>query len=638
MINSLFFIFMLVLLLIPLSSAQGQTARDTVIHSAIDGDNNPVPNGGSTTSTSITFIYSEVIDNQPQADKFKCRLDGSGSDPFVDCTNFIDFPANFNSTVTYPPPTLQLGMHKFEVIACMTPGPNEICDKSPATWTWFIVDFNTFITSAIDSSDVNVTQDGMTNYDDITFNFTGKNSQNVVVTVDGFECSLDGGNFTDCTAGATQSYSNLTAGNHTFMVSAFFFNNTGMPKLDITPAEWRWTITTDTVIDTAIDSSDVNVTQDGMTNYDDITFTYHATLFRSDNPDTPVNATADGFVCSLDFADFTDCTPGATPSYSNLTAGNHTFMVSSFVFNHTGMQILDPTPAVFKWNIKQFDTVILSAIDGDSNSVLDGGSTPSKNITFTFSAIEVNTLQLMANTLQINTEDNEEIATPFNSSKIENDNSKEIPNSLSSLFKLVVPLFTYFNFSPLYTAQSLVSPVIAQEIFNVQPGLECMLDEGPFEDCSTGIKNYPDLSAGQHVFKVRWNISETEFDPSPANFTWTVEPDTIIDSAIDGNDNNVTNGGSTTSRFINFTFHAEVSEGPITVDGFKCSIDGGTFTECNSGTQLYSALEAGNHTFAVKWVNDGYEGQTTANFTWAILPNTVIDAAIDGNENQKRNG
>src|SRR5574339_281717 len=214
MINSLFFIFMLVLLLIPLSSAHGQTARDTVIHSAIDGDNNPVPNGGSTTSTSITFIYSEVIDNQPQADKFKCRLDGSGSDPFVDCTNFIDFPANFNSTVTYPPPTLQLGMHKFEVIACMTPGPNEICDKSPATWTWFIVDFNTFITSAIDSSDV-------------------------------------------------------------------------------------------------------NVTQDGMTNYDDITFTYHATVLNDDNPDTPVNATADGFVCSLDFADFTDCSPGATQSYSN---------------------------------------------------------------------------------------------------------------------------------------------------------------------------------------------------------------------------------------------------------------------------------------------------------------------------------
>src|SRR5574339_470232 len=337
------------------------------------------------------------------------------------------------------------------------------------------------------------------------------------------------------------------------MVSSFVFNHTGMPKFDLTPAEWRWTITTDTVIDTARDGDGDDVLNNtGSTSSNDITFTYHATVLNDDNPDTPVNATADGFVCSLDFANFTDCTAGATQSYSNLAAGNHTFMVSSFVFNHTGMAIFDPTPAVFKWNIKQFDTVILSAIDGDSNSVLDGGSTPSKNITFTFSAIEVNTLQLMANTLQINTEDNEEIATPFNSSKIENDNSKEIPNSLSSLFKLVVPLFTYFNFSPLYTAQLLVSPVSAQEIFNVQPGLQCMLDDGPFEDCSTGIKNYPDLSAGQHVFKVRWNISETEFDPSPANFTWTVEPNTTVEHAVDRNAPNVTKGGSTTSSFINF--------------------------------------------------------------------------------------
>ena len=30
-------------------------------------------------------------------------------------------------------------MHTFEVIACIAPGPNEICDEEPATWTWTIV-------------------------------------------------------------------------------------------------------------------------------------------------------------------------------------------------------------------------------------------------------------------------------------------------------------------------------------------------------------------------------------------------------------------------------------------------------------------------------------------------------------------
>ena len=55
MIKSLFLVFMLVLLLIPFSSVHGQESRDTIIHSAIDGDDNPVPDGGTTTSTLYNF-------------------------------------------------------------------------------------------------------------------------------------------------------------------------------------------------------------------------------------------------------------------------------------------------------------------------------------------------------------------------------------------------------------------------------------------------------------------------------------------------------------------------------------------------------------------------------------------------------
>ena len=46
-------------------------------------------------------------------------------------------------------------------------------------------------------------------------------------------------------------------------------------------------------------------------------------------------------------------------------------------------------------------------------------------------------------------------------------------------------------------------------------------------------------------------------DPTPASFTWTVDttpPDTIIDSAIDGDDNTVDDGGTTSSDSITFTF------------------------------------------------------------------------------------
>src|SRR5574339_537748 len=109
MINALFLIFITFLLSIAviivlsstdIASVYGQTSRDTNITSVIDGFNNPVLNESSTTSNFIDFYYSEVINNQPQVDKFKCRLDND-SLGFVDCTNFIDSPTNFTSHKNY---------------------------------------------------------------------------------------------------------------------------------------------------------------------------------------------------------------------------------------------------------------------------------------------------------------------------------------------------------------------------------------------------------------------------------------------------------------------------------------------------------------------------------------------------------
>ena len=64
-------------------------------------------------------------------------------------------------------------------------------------------------------------------------------------------------------------------------------------------------------------------------------------------------------------------------------------------------------------------------------------------------------------------------------------------------------------------------------------------------------------------------------DPTPASLTWTVDttaPDTIIDSAIDGNNNPVGNGNTTSSNSITFTFSGIPSDD---VDHFVCTITGG---------------------------------------------------------------
>ena len=73
-------------------------------------------------------------------------------------------------------------------------------------------------------------------------------------------------------------------------------------------------------------------------------------------------------------------------------------------------------------------------------------------------------------------------------------------------------------------------------------------------------------------------------DPTPALWTWTVDttaPDTTIDSAIDGNNNPVGNGNTTSSNSITFTFSGNPSED---VDHFVCTITlgDGTIDPCTT--------------------------------------------------------
>lgn len=61
----------------------------------------------------------------------------------------------------------------------------------------------------------------------------------------------------------------------------------------------------------------------------------------------------------------------------------------------------------------------------------------------------------------------------------------------------------------------------------------------------------------QHIFKVRAVDIQGNVDPMPATFSWfVVQPpsNTTITSVIDGNGNHVSNGGSTPSSFITFTY------------------------------------------------------------------------------------
>ena len=95
------------------------TPPDTAIISATDGAGAAVPNGASTLSTSMTFIFSgtDIVG----VASLECSLDGT---PFTPCTS----PQNFAG--------LSLGSHTFQVQAVDT---SLNTDSTPASYSWTVL-------------------------------------------------------------------------------------------------------------------------------------------------------------------------------------------------------------------------------------------------------------------------------------------------------------------------------------------------------------------------------------------------------------------------------------------------------------------------------------------------------------------
>ena len=90
-------------------------------------------------------------------------------------------------------------------------------------------------------------------------------------------------------------------------------------------------------------------------------------------------------------------------------------------------------------------------------------------------------------------------------------------------------------------------------------------------------------------------------DPTPATFTWTIIPDTVIDSAIDGDGNELIDDvtPTSTSGSIDFDFSAVLDGLPTDVEGFTCELDGTGPVACPTGTISFDDLIPGTHTFEV---------------------------------------
>ncbi|HEX6377789.1 MAG TPA: hypothetical protein VFZ60_01755, partial [Nitrososphaeraceae archaeon] len=611
-------------------------APTTTIDSVVDGSENQITTGGNSSSNIavVAFSGTDTGGNEDQGvgiSHFECSIDGG---KFTNCSTPLELSE------------LADGAHTIEIRSNDNVGNK---DPSPASFIWTIdtVEPNTSITSAIDGNRNTVTPGGNTSSTTMSFAFSGSDRGS---GVDHFECSIDGAPFAMCASPVI--YSNLADGSHSFGVRT----EDNVVNLDSSPAFFNWTIDTSppvTSIDSVVDSNRNSLTNGSNTRSNSITFTFSGT--------DAGNAGVKRFECSIDNSDFVTCSsPFGFPNL--LSDGSHTFKVRAE--DNSGNK--DTSEDIFTWTV---DTTpppanINSAFDGNNNTVSNGSNTTSTSITFTLSGTDIGVgldhfecsidgasftlcnspvqfqdLSDGSHTLEVRSEDKVGNEGPTPTAFIWTINTKPpntIINSVTDGNNNIVANNSNTKSNTMTIAFS------ATEVVTNVDHFECSIDEEEFATCTSPF-TFPDsLSDGSHTFKVRAEDNSGHEDATPELYRWnvdTVAPTVSIASATDGNKNTISLDGGTPSTSMTFTFSG--SDTGVGLDGFECSMDGGTFAACTSPAQFDNLL-SGVHTLDVRAVDIvGNQGSSPASFRWnvdATPADATINTATDGNNNTVTNG
>lgn len=271
----------------------------------VSGPTDPNP------SASAAFNFT---DSATGGFHFLCKIDGGTANEVI------------NSTCSSGTAFLQgYGPHTFQVAA--SDGHGNVSHYLPSTpVSWTNVPPDPTITTSSEPANPEA-WDGTD-----TFKFTDSESALH------FQCTLDGGTPTACNTKSI-SYNALSSGEHTFSVRAY---DTTDAYGSIHSATYTWWITPP---DPRISSSPPD--PDFLSSTPSFTFT---------DDDNTVQ-----YQCQVDSDPAASCSSGV--SYSGLSAGPHTFTVTAYGANDSGLTHPDTTPATVTWTILPLEVSALGGAD-----------------------------------------------------------------------------------------------------------------------------------------------------------------------------------------------------------------------------------------------------------------------------------
>src|SRR5919108_386620 len=311
------------------------------------------------------------------------------------------------------------------------------------------------------------------------------------------------------------------------------------------------------------------------------------------------------------------------------------------------------------------NTTINTAIDGDNNVIVNNGSTASNSMKFSFSGTDnegrsINSFECSVDgkpfvtCVSTNTVNVIDGTHTFNVRSVDIDGNKDLTpasytwtantetsntqiDSASDGNDMIVTNNSNTRSASMTFAFSGTDNVGAK-IYR----FECSLDGIHFVTCvSTNTVNVVD---GTHTFSVRSEDNAGNKDLTPASFTWTVDttaPTTSIVSAMDGNNNTISNNGNSKSTSIKFDFSG-ADTGGIGVDHMQCNIDNSRYVACTSPFEFKNLIKDGSHTFSIRALDlVGNVDSSPASLIWTVdtvAPTTTITAAVDGNKTTLDNG